>query len=107
LKRNMEEIKENLTEAQKEGNKENVNKFLSELMKVNNQYLRHSFKTLIISLLIVSLFLPWLAQKYQGLTVATLPFNLPFIGSGLNWLYWYIFVSLAVGWLIRKLLGAE
>jgi len=28
----------------------------------------------------------------------------PFIGTTLDWLLWYILVSLAIGWVIRKLL---
>lgn len=104
-KRKMEEIRESLTQAQKEGNKENIEKFLNELMKTNTQYMRQTFKTLIISLIIISFFLPWLNYRYQGLTVAALPFNLPLIGSSLNWLYWYILISLAVGWVIRKIFG--
>ncbi len=106
IRAKMEETRENLTKAQKEGNKENVQKFLDELMKTNNQYMKQTFKTMIISLIVVSIFLPWLGYKYQGLTVAVLPFSLPFIGSQLPWLYWYFLVSLMVGWTARKLVGS-
>lgn len=107
IKKRMEEIREQLTQAQKIGDKENTSKFLNELMKTNSQYMKHTFKTLIISLIVISLFLPWLSFKYEGLAVAQLPFALPIIGTSLTWLYWYILVSLSVGWLLRKLLGSE
>lgn len=107
VKTKMEEIKENLTRAQKEGNTEEINKFLSEMMTVNNQYVKQNFKALVVSLVVVAIFLPWLGYKYGGSMVAALPFNLPIIGSSLSWSYWYILVSLAVGWVIRKLVEAE
>lgn len=105
IKSRMEELRENLTQAQKEGNKENINKYMSEMMKTNSEYMRHSFKVLVISMIVVLIFLPWIKYRYEGLAVATLPFNLPFVGSSLNWLYWYILVSFAVGWIINKLFG--
>ena len=105
IKTKMEEIKENLNRAQKEGNKETVNSLVSEMMKTNNQYMKHTFRSLIVSMVVVSLFLPWVGAKYQGLAVAALPFNLPFVGSSLEWLYWYILVSLAAGIILNKLLG--
>ena len=106
VKTKMEEIKENLTRAQKDGNTEEINKFLAEMMNANSQYLKQNFRTLLISIVVISLFLPWLGYKYGGAAVA-LPFSLPIIGSSLGWTYWYILVSVAVGWVIRKLIEAE
>lgn len=105
IRHRMEQLKENITQAQKENDKENLQKFLNELMHVNNQYMKHTFKTLIVSLIIVSIFLPWLGYKYSGLAI-NVPFNLPFTGAHIEWLYWYILVSLAAGWILRKLFGA-
>lgn len=104
IKNRIEEIRENLTRAQKEGNTENINKFLNEMIKANNEYMKYTFKTLIISIVIATLFLPWLSYKYSGLTVATLPFSVPLIGSELNWIYWYILASLTIGWILNKLM---
>lgn len=106
IKDKMEEIRENLTRAQKEGNKEETNKFFAEMMKVNNQYMKHTFKALIISLIVIALFLPWVKYKYEGMIVATLPFSLPVIGANLTWLYWYILVSFAIGWVINRIVGS-
>jgi len=104
IKESMENIREQLMAAQKAGNDEEAQKFLSELMKINSNYMKHSLKALIVSLLIISLFLPWLKYRFEGGPVAHLPFSLPFIGTSLDWLLWYILVSIAAGWLIRKLL---
>lgn len=41
------------------------------------------------------------------IVVATLPFALPFFGAHLGWLGWYIFVSLPLGILARKLMNVQ
>jgi uncharacterized membrane protein (DUF106 family) len=107
IKTKMEEIKENLNQAQKLGNKEHANKLIDEMMRTNNQYMKLTFKALIVSMIVISLFLPWVGEKYKGLTVALLPFNLPFVGASMEWLYWYIIVSITLGWIANKLLGAS
>jgi len=107
IKNRMEEIRENLTKAQKEGNKEETNRFLNEMMKANNDYMKQTFAALIISIVVLSLFLPWLRYRYEGKVVAALPFSLPVIGSSMGWVWWYVLVSFTVGWVIKKLLGID
>jgi uncharacterized membrane protein (DUF106 family) len=104
LKERMEEIRKNLIRAQKSGDKAEINKFMQELMRINSEYMKHSFKILLISLILITTFLPWLNYKYQGLVIASLPFTLPLIGKELNWLYWYAFISLLTGWFLKKIL---
>lgn len=107
IKLRMEQIKENLNEAQKRGDKEGANKLGNEMLKTSNEYMRHTFKTLIVSLVVASLFLPWLGAKYQGLAVVSLPFSLPFVGYSLEWLGWYVLVSITLAWIANKLLGVS
>jgi len=107
IKNRMEEIRENLTKAQKEGNKEETNRFLNEMMKANNDYMKQTFAALIISIVVLSLFLPWLRYRYEGKVVTALPFSLPVIGSSMGWVWWYVLVSFTVGWVIKKLLGID
>ncbi len=107
VKDRMEQIRENLTQAQKEGKTDVANEHLKELMKVNNTYMKQTFKLLIISLVIISLFWPWMKFRYEGLTVAALPFSLPVIGTQLGWIGWYILVSFTIGWVLRKVLGDD
>jgi uncharacterized membrane protein (DUF106 family) len=106
LKAKMEEIKESLTLAQRNGNKSEIDRFMGEMMKINSQYMKHSFKALIISIVVLALFLPWLRFRFSG-SAAVLPFSLPVVGSSIDWIYWYILASLAVGWVIRKLVEGE
>lgn len=105
IKDRMEAVRENLVKAQKDKNMESVNKFLNELVKINNEYMKQMMKSMFVSLIFITAFIPWLRYKYESMTVAVLPFELPVIGSSLDWLLWYILVSFAVGWVVRKLLG--
>jgi uncharacterized membrane protein (DUF106 family) len=107
IKKRMEEVREKLTAAQKAGNKDEMNAHINELMRTNNQYMKHTFKSLIISLAVISLFLPWMNFTYNGVAIASMPFPVPFIGQDLTWLYWYILVSFSIGWFIRKLTGSD
>jgi len=107
IKDEMEKIREQLTAAQKEGNHELANDHLKKMMEVNSKYMKHSLKALIISIIVLGLFLPYLKFKYEGMIIAKLPFALPFVGDSLGWLYWYIVVSFMIGWVIRKIIGMD
>lgn len=105
IKAKISEIRENLTKAQKEGNQDDTSKFLDEYMQANSQMMKQNFRSLIISMVLVFLFLPMLSSKYTGMVVATLPFSLPVVGSEMGWLFWYFIVSLTMSWVIRKIIG--
>lgn len=105
IKSRMVEIREKLSKAQKDGDKENVNKFLNEYMKTNSQYMKQTFKALLISMVVIILFLPALNMKYKEMEVATLPFSLPIIKNKAGWLFWYILVSLALSVVVKKIIG--
>jgi uncharacterized membrane protein (DUF106 family) len=105
VKQKMQEIREQLTAAQKIGDNESASKFLKEMMSINSQYMKHMYKGLFVSLIIVALFLPYLGSNYGGMAVASLPFELPVIGTELTWIFWYVLVSFTMGWVLRKLLG--
>jgi len=103
IKDKLEGLREQVNQAQKAGNKEDTTKYLNEMMKTNGQYMRQTFKALIVSMVILGLFLPWLQYRYANIVVAKLPFVLPYLGSELSWFWWYVFVSLAIGWALRKI----
>lgn len=103
IKAKMVELRENLTKAQREGDSESVNKFFSEMMEANTQFMKQNLKSLIVSVVVILLVFPLIGNSFSGLTVY-MPFELPILGSKLNWAAWYIFVSFAIGWLIRKLI---
>jgi uncharacterized membrane protein (DUF106 family) len=104
IKKRMEEIRENLTLAQQAKNLEAVEKWMKELVKVNNQYVKSTFKGLVIAIAVSVVVFPWVSSRYSG-AVVELPFVLPMVGNSLTGIYWYIFVSFIVGWVINKLLG--
>lgn len=105
IKDRLATVKENLTKAQKDGKKDEINKFLSEYMAINNQYLKQTFKVMIVTFLVVIVLFPWASTKFSGVTVAQLPFVLPIIGANMGWIAWYILVSITGSWLLRKFIG--
>jgi len=107
IKAEMEKIREELTKAQKSGDKETADAHLKKMMETNSKYMKHSFKATIVSIIVLALFLPYLQFKYTGLVIAKLPFSVPFIGNTLSWLYWYVLVSFMIGWVIRKIAGMD
>ena len=107
LKTKMQELREQMTTAQKAGDKDAADKLLEQTLQMNSEFMKHSYKSLLISLVVIYTFLPWLNHSYNGLAVAALPFALPFVGSSLTWAIWYILVSLTIGWVVRKLLGFD
>ena len=113
VKVKMTEVRENLSKAQKEGKTEEINKRMSEYMKLNTEFMKQQFKSLIISIVFIMLFLPVLNLKYGGdkvngiapVVAANLPFTLPLIGSKSGWLLWYFLVSLSIGITFKKIIG--
>jgi uncharacterized membrane protein (DUF106 family) len=105
IKNKMEETREQLTQAQKAGDKEKTDMHFKDMMKINNDLMKQNFKAIIISLIVISLIFPWIKYRYNAMVVAAMPFEVPVIGINLTWLYWYILVSFAIGWFINKLIG--
>jgi len=103
IKDRMQEVREQLTAAQNAGNNTEANKLLEQMMQMNNEFMKHSYKSLFISLIVISMFLPWIKGQYSGMSVAALPFEAPVVGSTMGWVAWYILVSFTIGWIIRKM----
>lgn len=107
LKARMEQMREELIRYQKDGNSEKANEILGQIAQTNLVYMKHTFKALFISLIIVILVFPWMQATYKDITVAELPLAVPFVGTSLNWFIWYFIASLAIGWVVRKLMGLD
>lgn len=107
LKEKMEQMREELIRHQKDGNTDKANEVLNEMAKTNMVYMKHTFKALIISMVVVILVFPWMQATYKDATVAKLPLVVPFVGSNLSWFVWYFIASLGIGWVIRKLMGLD
>jgi|YelNatPaOPRAMG01_1025707.scaffolds.fasta_scaffold09695_3 uncharacterized membrane protein (DUF106 family) len=106
IKARMIEIRENLAKAQAAGNNEEMNKYLNELLKVNSEYMRQNLKVLIASMIVILAVLPFINNAFSTMAIS-IPFEIPLIGSKINWSIWYILVSFAVGWAIKRLLEAD
>jgi uncharacterized membrane protein (DUF106 family) len=107
LKEKMNILREELIELQKQGNLEKAKEVLNEITKHNLNYMKHTLKALMISIVAIALILPWIQYTYKDMPVARLPMALPYVGSNLNWFLWYFIASLAIGWVIRKLMGLD
>jgi uncharacterized membrane protein (DUF106 family) len=107
LKEKMNMLREELIELQKQGNLEKAKEVLNEITKQNLNYMKKMVKVLVISIIAISLILPWVQYTYKDMPVAKLPMALPYFGSSLNWFIWYFIASLAIGWVLRKVMGID
>lgn len=105
IKSRIKEKQAKVKELQKT-NPQEANKTLTEVIAISNKQMRMSMKPMFLTLIIVGIILPYFPQIYPG-AVVKLPFNLPYFESDFGWLAWYIIVSVPLGQLFRKLLGAE
>jgi len=105
LKTNLKEKQSKIKELQKT-NPQEANKALSEVLALSNKQMRMSMKPMFLTLIVVGVTLPYFAQLFPG-AVVKLPFTLPYFGNDFGWLAWYIIVSVPLGQIIRKLIGAE
>ena len=107
LKLKSKEIREKILNAQKLGNKSEMERMVSELFKLNREFMKQTLRNLVLSIIVAIIFLPWLSAHYSGMAVASLPFTLPIVGSKLSWIYWYVLVSFVVGFVLTKLIGVS
>jgi len=106
VKEEMQYLREKMLVAQKAGNIEEMNKYLSEIMKTNSRYFKFTLKPLIVSMFLIILIFPWLRATYTGTIVATIPQAFPIIGGyELSWFIWYIICSFSLSIVIRKIIG--
>ena len=98
------DLSKKMKENQKSGNTEESKKAMSQLMQEQGSLMRMSMKPMLVSLVIVIIFLPEMSNIYGSVSVANLPFTLPYVGASLGWLGWYIIFSIPAAIVIRKLL---
>jgi len=105
LKASMKEKQAKAKELQK-ANPQEANKVVNEIMALSSKQMRMNTKPMLLTLALVGITLPYFAQAFPG-TVVSLPVSLPFLGSSLNWFWWYVLVSIPLGYFFRKVLGVE
>lgn len=64
IKEKLQSLNAEIKQAQKEDNKQKVNELFSEIMRENNRLMGMSMKPMMASLVIVAVFLPWIASAY-------------------------------------------
>jgi uncharacterized membrane protein (DUF106 family) len=105
LKTNLKEKQAKMKELQKTNPKE-ANDLLTSSMVLSRHQLVLSMKPMLLTLIIVSIILPWMAHAFPGIIVK-LPFYLPYFEDDFGWLAWYIIISIPLGQVFRKLVGVE
>ena len=106
IKNDVKYYKEEMSKAKKAGDKEKMNKFMSEQMRASQKMFGQSMKPMMASMLLFLVAIGWLANQYAEVLVAA-PFSIPFIGSELNWFWLYLIIIIPSSTLFRKLLGVE
>ena len=105
VKKRMQEERSKMLDAQKCGDTKKMNECLSNLMRINSQYMSFMFKPMIISFVIFLVIAPLLREAYTGVVVATVPQSLPFVGGyQLSWFWWYAICTFVISMIAKKLL---
>ncbi|MEM5793137.1 MAG: EMC3/TMCO1 family protein [Candidatus Aenigmatarchaeota archaeon] len=110
LKDKMNKLKKEMSEAQKKKDTDKLQKKMDEMMELNSKYMKVMMKPMLISLgismLIVILIFPIMKEAYNSKVVLVVPRIIPLIGGkGLTWIWWYVICSIAVGLVLRKIMG--
>ena len=106
IKKDIKFYKDKISAANKVGDTQKSQEFLGEMMKVNQRMFAKNMKPMIVSMLFAIAVLWLIGQEYTNI-FTTLPFALPFVGSKLSWLWWYVLVTFPFSIFFRKLLGVE
>ena len=115
LKADMSHYKEEMSKAQKAGDREKASKFMSEQMNANKKLLSLTMRPNIFSFGIFIIALGWLASTYAELVVLlpillpVLSWEFPFITLTMtyNWFWLYLIVILPSSMFFRKMLGVD
>lgn len=115
IKEDVKVHREKMKALQKEGKQEDVNKALSEMMKLQQKQMKASMKPMIVSLLIFFVVLGVMREAFSTAAIQ-LPFTLPlisysfpfvFLRDSIGWLWWYVLITIPFTFMFRKLLGVE
>ncbi len=106
IKERMEKLREKMKSENIKKNPEKYNDILSEQYSLLNEQMKASFKTMMINLVfLVPLF--YYLKKSVGILSFALPFNLPFFGNEVSWIWIYIYYSILFSLVMKKLLKLD
>lgn len=105
MKKEIAKIMDKINLAQKSGDQKIMQKYMNELFKLQRTYFKMNLIPILFSLSLFLIFAPWFQASFSAESVVVLPISIPIIGKSINWIIWYIMISICVAWLIEKLFG--
>jgi len=99
VKRRLEEIKEKVIKLQSR-KQEEMDKIMSEMLRLNIRIMKESLKVTILSLIIGIVLISWISFHYSGYYLKS---PIPYINN-INLVYFYVILSLIIGVIIGKFL---
>ena len=103
VKKDMDFYREKSMKAQKSGDTKKATEYTSEMLKASQKQFRYTLKPMLFSFMIVILAASWFGTAFGDVKILS-PVNIPFLGSELNWFWWYILIVLPFSTIFRKLL---
>lgn len=103
VKKDMEFYREKSTKAQKAGDRKKATEYTSEMLKASQKQFRYTLKPMLFSFMIVIVAASWFGTVYGDVKILS-PVNIPFLGSELNWFWWYVLIVVPFSTMFRKLL---
>jgi uncharacterized membrane protein (DUF106 family) len=108
-KKRLKQFQEKMNVARDKGDEKKLKKLTSEMMGVQSEVMKGSFKPMMYTMIPIIVVFRWLGQ-YGPLQkfildngyLVSLPFTLPRFGTELGWLGWYIICSFMTSTVIRK-----
>ena len=106
LKMEMKKLNDMIKKAQKAGNKGEMSKHSSALMKLSGKQFQLNMKPMMISFVFFIAVFWFFGSFYTELVIAS-PINIPFIGNQLGWFHWYLIIVIPMSFFFRKILSVE
>ena len=102
----LQEIREEMLKAQKEGKVIESEKLVNEMLNLNNEIIKETMKVSLVTIFVIAIVFPMLKTRYAN-TMIQLPFPLPVVGNSLSWFWWYLITFMMVSTLTRKILNIK
>lgn len=106
IKKDVEFYRNKIKAANKVGDTKKSQELLGEMMKANQRMFGKNMKPMMASMIVAVVILGLIGQEHATLVVL-LPFSIPFVGTELNWLWWYVLTTFPLSMLFRKMLGVQ
>ncbi len=107
-KKKIKKYQEEMSKLQKTGDTKKLKKVQGKMMGMQGEMMKLSFKPMIYTMLPIVVIFGWIPHIVpKDIVVVVLPFSIPKYGTTLGWLGWYIFCSLPMSTLLKKIMNIE